>query len=123
MTVTTENLISSDPAYVRAWLAKQNPRQFAELEHFELEVRLGRLSTSSTAVARYAIAGKKKGDINEAPSSEPFVKNLRKDRRLVTTRTVELLRSIVGSTKWKVSINFRKTILVDMNQSISYFLF
>ena len=98
MTVTTtDELISSEPTQVRAWLGRHHSRQLAELEAFEIELRLGRLSTSSTAAARYANLGKKDADINQAPEAMA-----RKDRRLVTTRTVELLRSIVGSTKWKV---------------------
>ena len=97
-TMTTDELISSDPAQVRAWLGRHHSRQLAELEAFEIELRLGRLSTSSTAAARYANLGQKDADINQAPGAVA-----RKDRRLVTTRTVELFRSIIGSTKWKVN--------------------
>ena len=97
----TNTLISSEPTQVRAWLAEHSSKHLAELEAFEIELRLGRLSTSSTAAARSATLGPKDADINQAPGGSVSNVN-RKDRRLVTTRTVELLRSIVGGTKWKV---------------------
>lgn len=59
------------------------------LDRFEIELRLGRLSTSSTAAAR---SHQSLGEVGMFSS---------RDRRLVTTRTVELLRSLVGSTRWR----------------------
>lgn len=100
-------LISSNPAQVRAWLSKNHPKQLAELDNFEIELRLGRLSTSSTAAARSASDGRLDADITQDYTPTPGTakgvgRGRNKDRRLVTTRTVELLRSIIGNTKWKV---------------------
>uniref|UniRef100_A0A7S2LE62 Translation initiation factor eIF2B subunit beta n=2 Tax=Leptocylindrus danicus TaxID=163516 RepID=A0A7S2LE62_9STRA len=99
-------LISSNPAHVRAWLSKNHPKQLEELDNFEIELRLGRLSTSSTAAARSASDGRLDADITQDYTPTPGTakgvgRGRNKDRRLVTTRTVELLRSIIGNTKWK----------------------
>jgi translation initiation factor eIF-2B subunit beta len=83
-------LTSSDPTHVRAWLAANHPKQLALLDHFELELRLGRLTTSSTAAARSSL-----------PTGEYAGTFGTTDRRLVTSRTVELLKSLIGSTRWK----------------------
>ncbi|GKY95593.1 hypothetical protein MPSEU_000520600 [Mayamaea pseudoterrestris] len=72
------DLESSDPAVVRAWLP---PKQLALLDQFLLELRLGRLSASA------------------CNSSERH--DSASDRRLVTHRTVDLLRHVIGSTRWK----------------------
>jgi len=78
---------------VRSWLAAHHPKQIALLDKFEMGLRLGRLSTSS----------KNKG------TNSSFIDDISKnyggtasrDRRQVTFRTVELLRTLIGSTKWK----------------------
>lgn len=74
---TPSDLDSSDPAEVRAWLPA---KQLALLDRFLLELRLGRLSSAS---------------------SESHATMHLNDRRLVTHRTVDLLRHIIGSTRWK----------------------
>jgi len=79
----------SIPQAVRGWLAAHHTKQLSLLDKFEQELRLGRLSTSfvssSTQSDRSGIYGGIAG----------------RDRRLVTSRTVELLRTLIGSTKWK----------------------
>lgn len=87
------NLTSSDPSHVRAWLAQSSPKILALLDQFELELRLGRLTTSSTAAARSSSM--------TLPSRESAGMFSTSDRRLVTSRTLELLKKIIGGTKWK----------------------
>jgi translation initiation factor eIF-2B subunit beta len=87
----TSVLSSSDPTHVRGWLAANHPRQLALLDQFELELRLGRITTSSTAAARSSAL----------PTSEYGGMFGTSDRRLVTSRTLELLKSLIGSTRWK----------------------
>mmetsp|Transcript_28174 Transcript_28174/g.39630 ORF Transcript_28174/g.39630 Transcript_28174/m.39630 type:complete len:466 (+) Transcript_28174:148-1545(+) len=83
------NLLStSDPNNVRKWLASHHPKQLSMLDKFEIELRLGRLSTSSTAAARTSSLG----EVGMFGTT---------DRRLVTSRTVELLKSLIGSTRWR----------------------
>ena len=88
----TVSLTSSDPTHVRAWLAQTSPKTLAMLDQFELELRLGRLTTSSTAAARSS-------SITSASLESGMFST--SDRRLVTSRTVELLKKIIGETKWK----------------------
>lgn len=87
----TVSLTSSDPSHVRAWLAQTSPKMLASLDSFELELRLGRLTTSSTAAARSS-------SLTSSRESGMFSTS---DRRLVTSRTLELLKKIIGGTKWK----------------------
>ena len=88
----------STPSGVRDWLASKHPKELALLNKFETELRLGRLTTSSTASAKAV-------DSNPNAAYEAVSKNYGgvsgRDRRLVTFRTVELLRSLIGTTKWK----------------------
>jgi translation initiation factor eIF-2B subunit beta len=63
----------------------------ASLDQFELELRLGRLTTSSTAAARSS----------SLFSSRELGMFSTSDRRLVTSRTLELLKKIIGQAKWK----------------------
>ena len=83
------------PETVRKWLGKCHPKQLELLDKFEIELRLGRLSTSSTAVARSTSAV---DDEESMRSGGAFSST---DRRLVTSRTVLLLRTMIGSTRWK----------------------
>ena len=101
------------PSSVREWLAKTHPKQLALLDRFEMELRLGRLSTSSTAGARGAASALGSADPNSdvtaaalsssSSSSSAAVTGgtSGRDRRLVTVRTLELLRTIIGATRWK----------------------
>lgn len=77
MTAALEELSSSDPVKVREWLQHQQPKSLALFDKFLMELRLGRLSQS---------AGQ--------PSSS-------NDRMLLTRRTVELIKHLIGSTRWK----------------------
>lgn len=62
----------TEPSQVREWLsAPYHAKQLALLDQFELELRLGRLATAS------------------------------RDRRAVTVRTVELLKIMIGGTRWR----------------------
>jgi translation initiation factor eIF-2B subunit beta len=93
-----DNANLSSTSSVRSWLAAKHPKELAQLDKFETELRLGRLSTSSTASAKAV-------DANPNAAYEYESKNYGgisgRDRRLVTVRTVELLRSLIGTTKWK----------------------
>jgi translation initiation factor eIF-2B subunit beta len=74
----------SDPSVVRAWLASPyHAKQLALLDKFEIELRLGRLTSTS-------------GSSSSISSTGP-----RMDRRAVTVRTVELLRAMIGGTRWR----------------------
>jgi translation initiation factor eIF-2B subunit beta len=64
--------MTTNPAQVREWLGSNHPKSLALLDKFEIELRLGRLSRRDST-----------------------------DRRLITVRTVELLRQMIGSTRWK----------------------
>lgn len=73
----------SDSATVRTWLeAPHHAKQLTLLDKFEMELRLGRLTTGSGG------------------SSFPRI-GPRLDRRAVTIRTVELLKAMIGGTRWK----------------------
>lgn len=81
---TTQNM--SDPAVVRIWLsAPYHAKQLALLDKFEIELRLGRLTTTS-------------GASSSAVSSST---GRRMDRRAVTVRTVELVKTMIGGTRWR----------------------
>lgn len=75
---------------MRSWLASNHPKQIALLDKFEMELRLGRLSASSKS---------KKTESDVISKSYGGVSS--RDRRQVTFRTVELLRTLIGNTKWK----------------------
>lgn len=68
---------------VREWLGENHPKQLVVLDKFEMQLRLGRLNGSSTSRAQ------QQGVFGAS------------DRRLVTSRTVELLRILIGGTRWK----------------------
>lgn len=71
MTVDTTKMMTG-PSKVREWLsAPHHSKQLALLDQFEMELRLGRLATTS------------------------------KDRRAITVRTVELLKFMIGGTRWR----------------------
>jgi translation initiation factor eIF-2B subunit beta len=88
---TTSNINDmSDPSQVREWLARYHPKQLGLLDKFEMELRLGRLSTNTATTSIPTTAS----------SSTAAV--LLEDRRLVlTVRTVELMKRMIGGTKWK----------------------
>ncbi|KAL7522954.1 hypothetical protein ACHAWX_007697 [Stephanocyclus meneghinianus] len=96
MTMTSDNAPANldDPKNVRRWLQSNHPKQFALLDNFEIELRLGRFSSSREGSS---IASGAQG------SSTSSRYQYGRDRRLVTTRTVELLRAIIGPTRWKTA--------------------
>ena len=79
-----------DPSNVRRWLQSNHPKQFALLDNFEIELRLGRFASPSDG-------GKAASQGSSASSRYQYGR----DRRLITTRTVELVRAIIGPTRWK----------------------
>lgn len=107
-TMTSDNNNSApanleDPANVRRWLQSNHPKQFALLDNFEIELRLGRFASSRS---NDAINNSKPNNNNiKATTSSSSSTSSRyqygRDRRLITTRTVELVRSIIGPTRWK----------------------
>jgi len=91
-----------DPANVRRWLQKYHPKQLALLDNFEISLRLGRFSSrgcdGSEAGGNSKNGG---GGPSSSSSSKHQTYQYGRERRLITTRTVELLRAIIGPTKWK----------------------
>jgi translation initiation factor eIF-2B subunit beta len=87
--VASGGLSTSDPAAVRSWLAKKHPKQLALLDKFEIELRLGRLSTTT------ASSSKDDGGVIAVGATSTS------DRLMVTRRTVALLKQIIGSTRWR----------------------
>ena len=85
-------LTSSSPIEVRAWLkANHSAKLLSALDKFEIELRLGRGVASSATTFRGIsdVAGKlHDGTLN---------------RRIVTSRTVQLFKTLVGSTKWRTA--------------------
>ncbi|CAJ1946977.1 unnamed protein product [Cylindrotheca closterium] len=73
----------SDPLAVRPWLFKNHPKQLALLDKFEVELKLGRLS----------------GVSSEPGAKGESLKSI--DRRTVAFRTVEILKTMIGSTRWQ----------------------
>ena len=76
------------PSSVRKWLSKNHPKQLALLDQFEISLRLGRFSSRGC-------------DESKARSSQHQTYQYGREREQVTLRTLELLRSIVGSTRWQ----------------------
>lgn len=91
MVEATKDLLSN-PNTVRTWLVTHHPKQIALIDKFEMELRLGRLSASSKS---------KKSSMSSADISKNYGGVTARDRRQVTFRTVELLRTLIGNTKWK----------------------
>eukprot|EP00551_Chaetoceros_affinis_P012738 CAMPEP_0203666692 /NCGR_PEP_ID=MMETSP0090-20130426/3692_1 /ASSEMBLY_ACC=CAM_ASM_001088 /TAXON_ID=426623 /ORGANISM="Chaetoceros affinis, Strain CCMP159" /LENGTH=506 /DNA_ID=CAMNT_0050530651 /DNA_START=38 /DNA_END=1554 /DNA_ORIENTATION=+ len=101
---SSKNYNLSTPSAVRPWLASKHPKELALLDKFETELRLGRLSTSSTASAKSSIDVNSNDNSNVLEyqtASKTYGGVSASDRRLVTFRTIELLRSLIGTTKWK----------------------
>ncbi|KAL7552305.1 hypothetical protein ACHAWF_015539 [Thalassiosira exigua] len=87
-----------DPANVRRWLQKHHPKQLALLDNFEISLRLGRFGADASGKsAAPQGGGGPRGDVGPAPSRYQYGR----ERRLLTTRTVDLLRAIVGPARWK----------------------
>jgi translation initiation factor eIF-2B subunit beta len=70
-----------DSRSLREWLREKHPKQLALLSQFEMQLRMGRLSSTS--------------------SSSPFSSNPADDRLSLTLRTVDILKALIGSTRWK----------------------
>lgn len=70
-----------DPNDIRKWLAANHPKHLSILEKFEVDLKLGRLSINSSVQQRGMLAST--------------------DRLSLVTRTLELLKVLIGSTRWK----------------------
>jgi translation initiation factor eIF-2B subunit beta len=79
MTESTPRLDSPDSTKVRTWLQLNHRKSLALLDKFLMELRLGRLTRQAT-----------EGNVLHAA-----------DRRVAVHKTVELLRHMIGSTRWK----------------------
>lgn len=94
-------LASSSPVDVRAWLKANHPAKLlSSLDKFEIELRLGRVISASTTTR---VSG---GDLTSSSSSSTDAGNLYDgtlNRRLITSRTVQLFKILVGSTKWRTA--------------------
>ncbi|KAL7465790.1 hypothetical protein ACHAXS_006112 [Conticribra weissflogii] len=89
-----------DPSNVRRWLQSNHPKQLALLDQFEIELRLGRYSSASdttTAVDDPAAPS------SSSSSSKHQTYQYGRQRRILTTRTLELLRAIIGPSRWKTA--------------------
>lgn len=92
--ISAVDLLSSSNN-VRTWLSLHHPKQLATLDLFELELRRGRLSMpASSAVVGSTFSCVQNGRISDQQGMEA-------DRRLITSRTVELLKVLIGQTKWR----------------------
>lgn len=100
---TTNNAPANldDPANVRRWLQANHPKQLALLDKFQIDLRLGRILSSNTP-SDGATAGNSSNNIGSNSSTHQKYQ-YGKERRLVTSHTVELLRSIIGPTRWKTA--------------------
>jgi translation initiation factor eIF-2B subunit beta len=86
-------LASSSPIDVRAWLkANHPPKLLSALDKFEIELRLGRVISASTI----RVTGDPALDAGNLYDGTL-------NRRLVTSRTVQLFKVLVGSTKWRTA--------------------
>ena len=83
----------NDPSKVRAWLAKYHPKQLSNLDKFEIELRLGRLSGGADTSGAESILSSASSSSSKTPSTSVRV--------LMTAKTIELLKMIIGGTRWK----------------------
>jgi translation initiation factor eIF-2B subunit beta len=96
-------LTSSDPAEVRAWLkVNHSTKLLATLDKFEIELRLGRLTFAADPTGSLMDedglggSGNSSGDVTGSMHAQGTT-----NRRLVTRRTVELFKVLIGSARWK----------------------
>ena len=90
-----------DPSNARRWLQTLHPKQLALLDEFEISLRLGRFS--SRGCDGTGDGGGVGGASVSSSSSKHRTYQYGRERRLITTRTVELLRAIIGPTRWKTA--------------------
>ena len=95
----TPPAILDDPANVRRWLQTYHPKQLDVLNSFEISLRLGRFSSRGSDAPTTHLGGNKATSSSSASSHQTY--QYGRERRLITTRTVELLRAIIGPTRWK----------------------
>jgi len=88
----SRELLSSNPTDVRAWLKSNNPAKLvATLDKFEIELRLGRLTQMSDP------------ELEQDEAIDTLMTQHTSNRRLVTRRTVELFKVILGSARWRTA--------------------
>lgn len=78
----TSSSNSPDPKNVRQWLSDNHPKHLAILDKFAVELKMGRLNNNSN-------------------NSNSGTTTLNDDRLAITTRTLDILRVLIGSTRWK----------------------
>ena len=95
-----------DPANVRRWLQSNHPKQLALLDNFQTDLRLGRILSSTTPTGKTSSASSSSSSSSSSNTSNSFTHQkyqYGKERRLVTSHTVELLRAIIGPTRWRTA--------------------
>lgn len=92
-----------NPLNVRRWLQTSHPKQLALLNNFEISLRLGRFSTRGCDGSSNDSGSNAQQQQASSSSSSSSKYQYGKERRVITTRTVELLRSIIGSTRWSTA--------------------
>ena len=90
-----------DPRNARRWLQTYHPKQLALLNNFEISLRLGRFSTRGCDGNESGGSGGGGNGQQQSSSSSKY--QYGRERRVITTRTVELLRSVIGPTRWNTA--------------------
>jgi translation initiation factor eIF-2B subunit beta len=81
---TTNN---SSNITIREWLYEKHPKQLALLDKFEIDLRLGRLATSSSS--------------RDVGTTTTTTTTTNTDRLVLTLKTVDVVKTMIGSTRWK----------------------
>ena len=85
------------PTHIREWLAAHHhTKLLVLLDRFETELRLGRLFQEPSPSLSLSSSSSTSLDASTSRSSSTTT-----DRRVVAVRTVDLVRQLIGSTKWK----------------------
>ena len=79
-----------DPANVRRWLQTYHPKQLALLDNFEISLRLGRFSSRGCENTTNSTNSGSSSSTNNSGTYQ-----YGRERRLITTRTVDLLRPLL----------------------------
>lgn len=93
-------LTSSSPKHIRSWLQENHPKQLTLLDKFEMEYLRNKIgiSTDDYITSTSASSSNSNDETSTSTSGTQLKCN---DRILTTLRTVEFLKSMIGSTKWR----------------------